>query len=245
MKHVVGMMVATCASLLAVDAGAMELGTRATQRPYRSAQHFALELRFSPYRPQVDDDPKLTGRPFESAFGTTPRLFVGLELDWQTFRIPHVGTIGPGLGVGYVGMSQTVRTVVTDRQSGDETSLAIYPMWAVAVLRADALWRDFGFPIVPYGKAGFGMAFWRASNTGVTSSEGNVSGKGHTLGTNFALGAAFALDALDRGASRNFDTATGVNNSYVYVEAYWLSLQGTNALRVGTNTWAAGLAFEF
>lgn len=247
MRRVVAAMCVASGMLVASSAGAMEFGTRATAHPYRSAQHFALELRFSPYRPQVDDESKLGGKPYESNFGTTPRFFVGMELDWQTFRIPHVGTIGPGLGVGYVGMSQAVRTI-SGRESGDETSLSIYPMWAVAVLRADFLWRDLGFPLVPYGKAGFGLAFWRASNTGVTSVEANRSGKGHSFGTNLAAGVAFALDALDRGASRNFDNASGINNSYIYIEAYWLALNGlgqTNALRVGTSTWAAGLAFEF
>ena len=247
MKRVVFTTSAMVASLVAFDANAVELGTPATEHPFRSAQNFALELRFSPYRPQIDDDPSLAGKPFESNFGTVPRFFLGVELDWQTLRIPHVGTIGPGLGVGYVGMTRPVQTV-SGRASGDETSLSIYPLWAVAVLRGDAVWRDLGIPLVPYAKAGVGMALWRASNTGGTAVQGNVSGKGHSVGTNFALGVSLALDALDPGASRNMDNATGINNTYLYLEAYWLSLNGlgqTNALHVGTNTWAAGLAFEF
>jgi len=238
---------AMVASLVAFDAKAVELGTPSTEHPYRTAQNFALELRLSPYRPQVDDDSRLTGKPFETNFGTVPRFFIGMELDWQTLRIPHVGTIGPGLGVGYVGMTRPVQTV-SGRASGDETSLSIYPFWAVAVLRADAVWRDLGIPLVPYGKAGVGMALWRASNSGGTSVQGNVSGKGHSFGTNFALGIALALDAIDPGASRNMDNATGINNTYLYLEAYWLTLDGlgqSNALHVGTNTWASGLAFEF
>ncbi len=238
---------AMSAALFSFNAGAMELGTRASEHPYRTAQNFALELRFSPYHPQVDDDPNLKGKPFESNFGTVARFSIGLELDWQTLRIPHVGTIGPGLGVGHVGMSRPV-TTISGRASGDETSLSIYPFYAVAVLRADTFWRDLGIPLVPYGKAGLGMALWRASNSGGTSVQNNVSGKGHSFGTNFALGIAFALDAIDPGASRNMDNATGINNTYLYLEAYWLTLNGlgqTNALHVGTNTWAAGLAFEF
>ena len=236
------------ALLFSFDAGAIELGTRATDHPFRSAQNFALELRLSPYHPQIDDDPNLKSKPFESNFGTVARLSIGVELDWQTLRIPRVGTIGPGVGVSYVSMSRPVRTVFTNRESGDETSLSIYPFYAVAVLRVDTFWRDMGIPLVPYGKAGVGMALWRASNTGGTSVINNVSGKGHSFGTNFALGIAFALDAVDPGASRNMDNATGINNTYLYLEAYWLTLNGlgqTNALHVGTNTWAAGLAFEF
>jgi hypothetical protein len=63
-----------------------------------------------------------------------------------------------------------------------------------------------------------------------------------------AGGVALALDALDTGASRNMDNATGINNTYFFLEAYWLGLNGigqADALRIGTVSWAAGLAFEF
>jgi hypothetical protein len=247
MKPLLATTLAGSALLFSAHAGAVELGTPATEHPFRSPQNFAFELRFSPYYPQVDDDPALKNKPFETNFGTKSRFFIGAELDWQTLRIPHLGTIGPALGVGYVGMSRTVQTV-SGRTSGDETSLSIYPFWGIAVLRADVFWRDAGIPFVPYAKAGFGVALWRASNSGGTSVTNGVSGKGHTFGTNVALGVALALDALDKGASRNMDNATGINNTYLFLEEYWLTLDGlgqTNALRVGTNTWSAGLAFEF
>ena len=232
----------------ATDAHAIELGTPATEHPFRSAQNFALEIRLSPYRPQVDEETSLGGsRPLAGTFGTKGRFFIGVELDWQTIRIPHFGTIGPGVGIGYVSMSTTVDTV-SGRTSADETSLSIYPIWAVGVARADVLWREFGIPFVPYGKAGLAVAPWRASNSTGTSNEGGVNGKGTSWGTDFALGMSFALDALDPGASRNMDNSTGINNTYVYFEAYWLQLDGIaqkNALHVGTNTWSMGLAFEF
>lgn len=235
-------------ALFATNAHAFQFGTPPARRPYRSAQNFALELRFSPYSPNVDDDPSLGGRkPYEQNFGTTPRFLPALELDWQTFRIPYVGTIGPGIGVGYTRMSADSLTV-TGRKSGDSTALEILPLWASFVLRVDTLWHDAGIPIVPYGKAGIGLAFWRASNTGDTSVFNGKSGKGHSLGTHFALGLAFALNALDQGASRNMDNATGINGTFLFAEMYWLTLDGFGArdsLRVGANTWAAGLLFEF
>lgn len=231
----------------ATDADAIELGTPASEHPYRSKQNFALELRFSPYTPQVDDEPGLTGKPFDQAFGTKPRLYFGLELDWQTLRIPHVGTVGPGLGVGITTMSRHVQTV-TGRASGDETSLTIYPFTAVGVLRGDVLWRDLGVPIIPYAKVGLGLGLWRASNTGGTSEANGVKGKGASWGTDIAIGASLVLDALDRGASINMDNATGINTTSLFFEYYWLSLDGlgqSHALYVGTASWAAGLAFEF
>ena len=230
------------------DAHAIELGTPASVHPYRSQQNFALEIRFSPYRPQIDDDPNLNGAtPYAKNFGTVTRFYFGIELDWQTFRIPYLGTIGPGIGVGRVGAGRDVQTV-SGRASADQTNITIYPLYLVAVLRADYLFHNLGFPLVPYAKAGLGAGIWRATDAAGTSSNQNVSGKGTSLGTNVAIGLSFALDAIDPGASRNMDNATGINATYLYIEGYWLSLNGigqSNALRVGSNSWTTGLAFEF
>jgi len=247
MKRVVSFCAAAVAIAAAAPAHAFEFGTPASQHPYNSPQNFALEVRVSPYHPAVDDAPELHGHPFADSFGTNARFYIGLELDWQTFRIPHVGTIGPGVSVGTVSMSRPA-TTITGQPSGDEYSLTIYPFTGNAVLRADVLWRDLPFPIVPYGKFGLGYALWRASNTGGTASTGGISGKGSTWGTNAALGAAFALDVLDPGASVNMDNSTGINNTYFFFEYYWLNLSGigqSNPLYVGSSSWAAGLAFEF
>lgn len=244
-------------SVVAVLAGAERTSYAETpfQRAakFESPQRFAAEIRFSPYVPQIDSEPSLAGKtPYESTFGSMPRLMVAGELDWQAFRIPHLGTVGPGLGFGYTNMSTTAILLRTKGPSGDETALDIWQTYAVAVLRADVLWRDFGVPFVPYGKAGIGVGFWRASNTGGTAKyptpEGDVSGTGYSVGTHFALGAALALNFIDRGAAVNLDQSVGINNTYLYGEVYFSTLNGigqSNALRVGTNTWAAGLAFEF
>jgi len=236
--------VALCA---AKDASAIEFGTPAKEHPYRSPQNFALELRFSPYRPQIDEEPGLSGTPYANAFGDNPRLYMGLEFDWQTFRIPFVGTIGPGIRVGQVSMSRDA-TTKSGRPSGDSYSLDIYPFYLAAVLRADAFWVDRRFPLVPYAKLGLGYAIWRASNTGGTSEASGVSGKGSTWGTHAALGISFALDSIDSGATRNMDNAIGINNTYVYFEYYMANLSGLGqdkALHVGSNSWAMGLTFEF
>ncbi len=219
---------------------------------YESSQHFALELRFSPYRPQIDTEPGLTSKPYETTFGTMPRLLFGGEFDWQALRIPHFGTVGPGLGVGYTNMSETAKLLRDGTPSGDETSLDLWSFYTVAVLRVDVLWREFNIPFVPYAKAGLGLGLWQAGNTGGTAvakvGQGTVEGKGYSFGTQLAVGMAFALDVLDRSASRSLDASVGINNTYVYGELYASTLNGIgqdHALRVGANSWTAGLAFEF
>src|SRR2546423_1474631 len=51
------------------------------ERPPESPQRFALELRFGPYHPNVDDQFPQT-RPYETAFGASRHpLYLGLEFD--------------------------------------------------------------------------------------------------------------------------------------------------------------------
>ncbi|MDP9033704.1 MAG: MXAN_2562 family outer membrane beta-barrel protein [Myxococcota bacterium] len=230
--------------------------TDGTHRGFESAQHFAFELRFSPFTPDVDSDSSLHGAtPFRDRFGTNPRLLFSAEIDWQVVRIPHVGTLGPGVGGGYSTMTRPApfappRTGL----SGEDTTFEVFPFYGVAVLRADVLWRDLGVPFVPYAKLGLAYSLWRASNTLGTSAYTSASsgqrvlGEGHTVGTELAFGLGFNLNSLDPYAARNFDDAMGVNGSYLFAEWTRSDLNGLfqkNALPVGGTYWTFGLAFEF
>jgi hypothetical protein len=218
---------------------------------YESPQHFALELRFSPFTPDIDSDPILAGAtPYKDTFGSSPRLLLAGELDWQAARIRHVGTLGPGFGFGYARMSgDALFAPPRVGVSGETTSLNVFPFYAVAVLRVDALWREVGIPLVPYAKLGFEMALWRASNTLGTSSYDGVSGLGHSVGTQVAFGLALNLNVFDDYAARNFDEAVGVNNTYLFADWSRADLDGLwfqkDPLRVGGEYWTFGLAFEF
>jgi hypothetical protein len=219
-------------------------------KPYESPQHFAFEIRLSPFTPDVDSDPNLHGAtPYKDIFGTSARVLVAGEFDWQVARIQHLGTLGPGFGIGYTTMSAQAPLANGTGLSGESTSLTIIPMYAVAVLRADALWREVHIPLVPYAKLGIGLAYWRASNTLGTSNFGGVSGVGHTWGTELAFGVGFNLNVLDQYAARNLDESLGVNNTYLTAEWTRSDLSGLwgqqSPLRVGGTFWTFGLAFEF
>lgn len=225
------------------------LGPR--HRKFETPQHFAFELRFSPYRPDIDSEPGLTGTPYQNVFGTKPRLMIGAEFDWQIVRIPYLGTLGPGFAIGYTSMSAQAKLAQPrngETYSAESTSLNIIPMDVVAVLRVDTFFRDAGVPVIPYGKLGPALAFWRAySETGTSAAQG-VSGKGHTNGWVWAIGAMLSLNFFDNYAARNLDNTTGVNNTALFAELYSLNLTGvgqSNALYVGQTGWAFGLAFEF
>jgi hypothetical protein len=223
-----------------------------THRNYESPQNFMLELRFGPYRPDVDSDPTLHGTPYNDVFGSPEHFMMAAEFDWQAYRIPHVGTIGPGISFGRVSIGRQAQ-LATPTASGittasEDTNLEIFPMTLVGVFRFDMPMREARIPLVPYVKAGLGYALWRGYNDTGTTVVNGVSAKGHTLGTDIAVGLAFNLNVLDEYTARNFDERMGVNHTYLYAEYYSLDLTGigqSSALRVGNSSWCAGLAFEF
>jgi hypothetical protein len=236
-------------------------------RVYESPQNFAVELRLGPYYPDIDSDPALhptatspcstsSAGPAETVFGSSNRVMVSAEFDWQALRIPHLGTLGPGVSIGYTNLSGNasflsphVSSSGSTCTSGESTSLAIVPMYAVVVLRADVLWRELRIPFVPYVKAGLGYALWRASNDLGTSNANGVRGEGHTWGTQLAAGIAFNLNIFDEYAAKGFDDQLGVNNTYAFAEYMWSNYRGlglqSDPLRVGDTTWVVGLAWEF
>lgn len=213
-----------------------------------SKQVGALEIRIGRYVPQVDNDFGGTG-PYETTFGTKNRYSFGLEVDWQALRIPYFGTLGPGFGIEYTKMSgRSFNADDRTQRVSEESSLAILPLYAVAVLRMDYLARETPIPIVPYGKLGIGSALWWTSDGAGTANADGVVGRGLSYGPQFALGGMFLLDVLDRSSASYMDDSVGVNNSYLFAEWYYSQLDGFGSgkqMNVGTNTWVVGLAVEF
>lgn len=216
--------------------------------PPESPQHFELELRFTPYSPRIDYQAGLRGTPYNDTFGASYRVLASFEFDWQALRIPHFGTIGPGLSVGYTSASGSATYTANGKPSAESTSLEVIPFYGVAVLRVDVFERDFGVPLVPYGKVGVGVALWRASNDSGTSSTNGIDGKGTTWGTHFALGLGLSMNWLDRRAAHSLDGAIGINDTLLFGEWTFMNLDGfgsNDKLLVGMSTFTGGLAFAF
>jgi hypothetical protein len=240
-----------CATAAAQSERVDSLGS--AHNRYESPQNFSIEVRVGLYHPDVDSDPSLGGaKPYETVFGTGALIEVGGEFDWEALRIPHFGTLGPGIGVGYANASAKAlyqKEHDGTFTSGETTSLTILPFYGVAVLRADALWREVGVPFEPYIKAGVGYAFWRASNTLGTSNYDGVSGTGQSFGTFLAAGLGFNLNVFDRYAAQNFDDAMGVNATYLFAEGTREDLSGLgiqkDPLHVGSTNWTFGVNLEF
>jgi len=165
-------------------------------------------------------------------------------------RIPHVGTIGPGISAGYTSIGAQAQYTNGSGTSPEGTSLSIFPFYGVAVLRIDVISRELHIPVVPYIKGCLGMAIWRSYNdldTSVSRKTG-APARGHTVGTHFAIGGALTLDAFDHAAARNLDNEIGINHTYLFLEYFMSDLNGlgqSNVLFVVTRNFAGGLAFEF
>jgi len=222
---------------------------------YESPQHFAAELRFSPFYPAVDTDPSLNGQqPLHKVFGDSKRVLAALEVDYQALRLPHFGTIGPGIGIGYTTMGANAPFLQAHEPSGttvsgETTSLTIIPIYVVAVARADVLWRELRIPLVPYAKLGLGYSIWRASNSLGTSQYNGVVGNGGSFGTELAVGIAFNVNVFDEYAAKTFDESVGVNGTYVFAEYTRADLDGLgiqqHPMRVGGDMATFGLTVEF
>jgi len=212
----------------------------------QSPQHWALELRLGPYSPNVDDEFGGSATPFGTAFHDAKPWSFGFEADWQALKIPKFGTLGPGVGWGFVSMKGKARFndgAVAD----DDIRFRIMPMYLVAVLRVDAVAKYTPVPVVPYGKFGLGHAMWWGDDgyETLTAADGSKA-RDTSTGTQWAVGLMLLLDVFDRRAAASLDATSGVNNSYVFFELYNSALNGLGQtdMHVGTNTWQTGIAIE-
>src|SRR5262249_42228842 len=254
--------------------------------------NFFVEVRFGGYKPDVDNGVK--GMPYAKVFGSqcpsgatsgtssggactpgaTPLLFhFGLEIDVtpSPLRIPYIGAFGLGLGWGFSRVAATANYVSDPNNpsrpggpSGQTTALTIMPTHASFVLRADEIMRRTRIPIVPYGKFGVGLAFWRAStDTGTEvydpcastpvpavcksgSPPGAVNGAGLTPSLHFAVGGMLALNFIEPQAAARLGETTGVHHAFVFGEYYNDRLPlASNVMHVGTASWVVGLAVDF
>lgn len=182
---------------LAANARAEEVGGQPppafgenAPRDYQSSQHFAFELKFGPYSPNIDASPGLNGKtPFADLFPPNPgktrppgKLLTQLEFDYQ-FLHRWYGNFGIGHTVGFYRRSTHSFAYNTNTstgnmmqpcsnsdpnnmcvRSGDSTSLTVVPLSIMAVYRFDYLAQRWHIPFVPYVKIGLAYYVWWIEN---------------------------------------------------------------------------------
>lgn len=206
-----------------------------------SSESFALELRFGFYQPSLDIPGTSTtsGTNFSNSFGNDKGPMLAAEFDVLPFRIPYTGLLGVAMGFGWAKYTGTAVTA-TGQPSGESTSLKIFPLSLMAVLRIDTLAKQFNIPFVFAGKAGMDGTIWSTSG-------GETTGSGMSLGPRVAGQVALQLDFLERAAARSLDADWGINHAQIFFELYhsWAGEISKNVMPLGGTGWATGLAFTF
>ncbi len=212
-----------------------------------SPQSGALELRFGPYKPRIDEEFAGSSGPYEQHFHNDRRWMIGFEYDWQLLKIPSFGTLGPGVGFGFTKMQGDVYTEVGAKTDGTST-LRILPMHFTAVLRADVIAKKTPVPLVPYLKGGIGYAMWWVDGVRhIEEAPDGSKASDTSWGTQWAVGCMLLLDVFDPREAANIDATSGVNNSYVFFEWFQTDLDGFGSgdhMQVGTKSWVTGIAME-
>lgn len=213
-----------------------------------SPRWWAAELKFGPYKPEIDTEFGGGAKPYADTFGDGQRLMFQFGVDVQFLKL-H-GSLGVGAAFGYFGATGKALTS-TGEQSGDETSLNVMPFILQLVYRWDYAAQKWQFPLVPYIRAGLVCAAWW-----VTNGAGNLAefapgrkAEGATFGYQINIGLAFLLDVLEPAAAKHMDMEMGINNSYLFVELVHNSIDDfghAHSWQLGMKySLLAGLTLEF
>jgi hypothetical protein len=229
------------------DEAAMVEGGEVHQ--YHSPQRFAFELRFGPYRPDIDSEFGGVRTPYQDFFGSGSKLLSQIEFDYEFFH--RFGSLGVGVGAGYFSVTGTSPVADgTGALSGDQSTLKVAPFSLSLVYRFDYFLEARRFPLVPFGKLGLDWAYWQITDGGgniATDGKGG-EGRGGTLGWHAAAGIALVLDWFDPEAARDFDADLGVNHTALVFQYTYADISGlgmSDRLHVGDTTWSLGLLLQF
>lgn len=183
-----------------------------------SDQSWALEVKFSPYLPALDEDPTLPDgeTPFADIFEDKKRIMFRTALEYQALRLGQVASLGAGLGVGFY-QAKGFGLDNAGAPTEDVNKFRVVPFALDAVLRVDYLVNK-GVPLAPFVKGGLDAYYWTNKKNGdftkFAQSGNNVQGA--TFGFHGAAGLALDMGFLDPNGAINMDHNFGVNHSYLF-----------------------------
>ena len=211
-----------------------------------SPRTMMLELHGGSYAPDVDAEFDGGATPWKDAFGSGSMTLLRMHLDYELWQ--DFGTLAVGAGFGYGWIDGTARNAEGDK-TDDQIGFNLMPLQVSLVYRWDWAAVEHGIPLVPYGKVGIDGAVWWA-----TDAKDNISntsdgeGRGFTLGWHASAGLMFLLDVFSESMAVGFDSESGVNNSFIFVEYQHTSLDdfgASDSMVLSDDALSFGLAFEF
>lgn len=213
-----------------------------------SPRSMMLELHGGSYSPDVDSE--FGGQtPWKDSFGGGSMTLLRMHLDYELWQA-H-GTLAVGAGFGYGWINGNARNEAGDKTE-DEVGFNLMPLQLSVVYRWDWAAVEYGVPLVPYAKIGLTGAMWWATDakdriSNVPDGDGTREGRGFTLGWHASVGLMFLLDVFSDSMAINFDTESGVNNSYIFAEYQHTDLDdfGGDSIVLSDDAFSFGLAFEF
>ncbi|MDY0003236.1 MAG: MXAN_2562 family outer membrane beta-barrel protein [Polyangia bacterium] len=178
---------------------------------------FHVEVKFGPYKPDVDKEFGGGATPYKDIFGGGLRLMTQLTADLLFLKL-H-GSLGVGGTFGYF-QAKGKALSEDGSKSSDKTTLQFMPFVLSLVYRWDYPIYKWGIPLVPYIRVGLACAaWWITDGSGDTASLGEgEKARGSTFGYQINLGLAFLLDALEQSSAKKLDMDLGINHSYLFVE---------------------------
>jgi hypothetical protein len=215
-----------------------------------SPRSMMLEIHAGPYEPQIDRA-FMYSSPYTDYFSDAPMVMFGLHWDYQVWQ--DFGSLAVGVGAR-IGWTDGLAVSQDGSTSSDPTSLNVLPMNLSLTYRFDWLAQNIQLPLVPYAKVGMTYSVWWVTNgSGEIANTYDLSGEGRaayggTFGLHVGGGLQFLLDWFGAGMAAEFDSEVGVNNSYLFLEYAYHSVNDFGAetsFDLGDANFSAGIMFEF
>lgn len=201
------------------------------ETPAESPEWGMFELKVGVYQPDGTDA-------FKNSFGDERGPWVGGEIDVTPLRIPYLGLFGGGVAVGWASYTGKTVNAISGELTDEPSTLSVFPLSPMLVLRIDVLARELRTPLIFTGKAGMDVVPWRSEKGGQSD------GSGVSFGFRWALQMALELDFLEPRSARSLDNTWGINHSYLFFELFGSTADTSIALQ-DSLAFAGGLGLAF
>jgi hypothetical protein len=218
-----------------------------------SPRNWTVNFRFGTYMPEIDSEFAAgVVTPYKRLFDNESLWLWRSEIGYLVTDVP--GSVFLTLEAGFGRISGHGLEVETNEASGDATRMHFVPLSLGVMYQMDLLAHRYGFPLVPYGRGGFGYTIWWITDglgevpSPATHSGDESDGSGATMGFYYGGGLRLLLDFMAPGMAYTFDREMGFNDSYVFCDLTRYRLDdfsGGDSFILSDTQFSFGLGFDF